>query len=299
MAIRSPRRLAADQGEARWYDDDCETEKPFVCQAFGVSTPFSITVSTEFQLAGGYVAGAGAVISSTLAQVRANRVDVNTAPAMPRPRIVPVCLSLWCTLALYVRERVLLTGGTPCCCRTPPCPKKISGEDGEIGILNGATLENSPSGSMEWTAPSAVGWGGTVTNMGALTFGGTVSLRAAADEAGFFPENAGAWPAVVNEGGAQVLVEGGSGVALEWLFQNEGGSMVVRERGGGIIFLVEFFCRRAWCGTVGERAGMAECKRASRARCDRKKMSVVAVTPRFYPIRMASCIREVALCVKR
>ncbi len=73
MAVRSPRRLAADQGEARWYDDDCETEKPFVCQAFGVSTPFSLTVSGELQLAGGYVAGAGTVISSTLAQVRATK----------------------------------------------------------------------------------------------------------------------------------------------------------------------------------------------------------------------------------
>lgn len=70
MAIRGSKRRAADQGEARWYDDKCDSEKPFVCQAFGISNPFLLTVSTELQIAGGYIVGAGTVISSILAQVR-------------------------------------------------------------------------------------------------------------------------------------------------------------------------------------------------------------------------------------
>lgn len=69
MAIRGSKRRAADQGEARWYDDACDAEKPFVCQAFGVSEPFFLTVSTELRLTGGCIVGAGTVISSTLAQV--------------------------------------------------------------------------------------------------------------------------------------------------------------------------------------------------------------------------------------
>lgn len=69
MAIRGSKRRAADQGEARWYDDECDTERPFVCQAFGISTPFLLTVSTELQLAGGYIVGAGTIVSSTFAQV--------------------------------------------------------------------------------------------------------------------------------------------------------------------------------------------------------------------------------------
>lgn len=107
--------------------------------------------------------------------------------------------------------------------------EKVSGNEGQVGILNGATLLNSASGSMEWSAPSTVGWGGTLRNMGELTFGGTaLSLRAAEDEAGFFADNAGPWPTIVNEEGAQVVVEDNSGVALEWLLWNEGGSVVVR-----------------------------------------------------------------------
>ena len=69
MAIRGSKRRAADQREARWYDDECGSEKPFVCQAFGVSKPFLLTVSTELRLAGGYIVGAGTIMSSTLAQV--------------------------------------------------------------------------------------------------------------------------------------------------------------------------------------------------------------------------------------
>lgn len=69
VAIRGSKRRAADQGQARWYDDECDSEKPFVCQAFGISNPFSLTVSTELQLAGGYIVGSGTIISSTLAQV--------------------------------------------------------------------------------------------------------------------------------------------------------------------------------------------------------------------------------------
>lgn len=69
MAIRGSKRRAADQEEARWYDDECGSEKPFICQAFGISKPFLLTVSTELRLAGGYLVGAGTVMSSTLAQV--------------------------------------------------------------------------------------------------------------------------------------------------------------------------------------------------------------------------------------
>ncbi|CAN0376988.1 unnamed protein product, partial [Ectocarpus sp. 12 AP-2014] len=163
------RKRAADQGEARWYDDECEAEKPFVCQAFGISTPFSLSVSTELEMAGGYIVGAGTVTSSTFAQV--------------------------------------------------------SGDDGEVGILNGATLLNS--GSMDWSAAEACGWGGSLHNMGTLTFSGAILLEAAEDGEGFLADNAGAWPAVVNEEGAEVVFEAGSEVDLEWLLWNEGGSVVV------------------------------------------------------------------------
>lgn len=106
---------------------------------------------------------------------------------------------------------------------------QVTGSEGQVGILNGGTLLNSASGSMEWSAPSTVGWGGTLRNTGELTFSGTaVSLRAVEDEAGFVANNVGPWPAIVNEEGAQLVVEGGSGVALEWLLWNEGGSVVVR-----------------------------------------------------------------------
>eukprot|EP00752_Nemacystus_decipiens_P010621 g9459.t1 len=182
VAIRGSKRRAAEQEEARWYDDECGSAKPFVCQAFGISNPFSLTVSTELKLAGGYIVGAGTVVSSALAQV--------------------------------------------------------TGDDGQVGILNGATLLNSASGSMEWSAPSAVGWGGTLRNLGALTLNGAaVSLRTAEDEAGFLPDNAGPWPALVNAEGAQVVVGADSGVYLEWLLLNKGGSVVVRgaldSTGGG------------------------------------------------------------------
>lgn len=67
--MKGSKKLAKEQTGARWYDTECDSEKPFVCQAFGVSTPFSLTVSTELSIAGGYVTGAGSLISSTLAQV--------------------------------------------------------------------------------------------------------------------------------------------------------------------------------------------------------------------------------------
>lgn len=70
MAIQGSRRRATEQAQGRWYDAECDFEKPFVCEAFGVSTPFSLTVSTELYMAGGYIAGAGTVVSSTLAEVR-------------------------------------------------------------------------------------------------------------------------------------------------------------------------------------------------------------------------------------
>lgn len=67
--------------------------------------------------------------------------------------------------------------------------------------------------------------------MGGLTFSGAaVSLRAAEDEAGFLADNAGPWPTLVNEEGAQVVVGADSGVVLEWLLWNEGGNVVVRVR---------------------------------------------------------------------
>lgn len=69
VAVKGSRKLAKEQTEARWYDTECDMKKPFVCQAFGVSTPFSLTVSTELTIAAGYVTGAGSLISSTLAQV--------------------------------------------------------------------------------------------------------------------------------------------------------------------------------------------------------------------------------------
>ncbi|CAM9787351.1 unnamed protein product, partial [Hapterophycus canaliculatus] len=170
VAIQDSKKQAQDQGEARWYDDECESEKPFVCQAFGVSTPFFLTVSTELRIAGGYLVGAGTVISSTLAQV--------------------------------------------------------SGDEGEIGILNGATLQNSAAGSMEWSAPYSVGWGGTLRNMGALSFS-AASLIATHDSSGILEGNAGAWPTIFNGDGAEMVFAAGSEVHLEWLLWNEGGSMVV------------------------------------------------------------------------
>ncbi|CBJ49166.1 hypothetical protein Esi_0207_0025 [Ectocarpus siliculosus] len=179
VATQGSRKRAADQGEARWYDDECEAEKPFVCQAFGISTPFSLSVSTELEMAGGYIVGAGTVTSSTLAQV--------------------------------------------------------SGDNGEVGILNGATVLNS--GSMDWSAAEACGWGGSLHNTGTLTFSGTILLEAAEDGEGFLADNAGAWPAVVNEEGGEVVFEAGSEVDLEWLLWNEGGSVVVEgeldSTGGG------------------------------------------------------------------
>lgn len=74
--MKGSKKLAKEQAEARWYDTECDSEKPFVCQAFGISTPFSLTVSTELSIAGGYITGAGSLISSTLAQVKILKGEV-------------------------------------------------------------------------------------------------------------------------------------------------------------------------------------------------------------------------------
>lgn len=81
---------------------------------------------------------------------------------------------------------------------------------------------------MDWSAAEACGWGGSLHNTGTLTFSGAILLEAAEDGEGFLADNAGAWPAVVNEEGAEVVFEAGSEVDLEWLLWNEGGSVVVR-----------------------------------------------------------------------
>lgn len=81
---------------------------------------------------------------------------------------------------------------------------------------------------MDWSAAEACGWGGSLQNTGTLTFSGAILLEAAEDGEGFLADNAGAWPAVVNEEGAEVVFEAGSAVDLEWLLWNEGGSVVVR-----------------------------------------------------------------------
>lgn len=70
--------------------------------------------------------------------------------------------------------------------------------------------------------------------MGTLTFTGTLSLAAAADVAGFLDSHLGAWPLVVNEGGAEVVCEADSEVAMEWLLWNQGGEMLV---GGRLVAL--------------------------------------------------------------
>lgn len=81
---------------------------------------------------------------------------------------------------------------------------------------------------MEWSAPSTVGWGGNLYNKGTLTFSGAgVSFGATADGVGFLKDNPGAWPVVVNEEGAEVVIEAGSEVALEWLLWNQGGQVSV------------------------------------------------------------------------
>lgn len=105
--------------------------------------------------------------------------------------------------------------------------RKVSGDEGEVGVLNGATLLNAATGAMEWSASSAVGWGGTLRNMGSLNFTGAVSLSVAADVAGFLDSHSGAWPAVVNAAGAEVVCEVDSEVAMEWLLWNQGGELLV------------------------------------------------------------------------
>lgn len=67
--MRSLSKSALDQEEGGWYDDECEAEKPFVCQAFGVSTPFSLTVASQLRILGGYIIGSGMVESASDAQV--------------------------------------------------------------------------------------------------------------------------------------------------------------------------------------------------------------------------------------
>ena len=69
VAMHAPKNRASDQGEARWYDAECSSEKPFICQAFGVSSPYTLTVSTALDMLGGYIVGAGTVHSSQSTQV--------------------------------------------------------------------------------------------------------------------------------------------------------------------------------------------------------------------------------------
>lgn len=120
-------------------------------------------------------------------------------------------------------------------------PGKVSGNVGEVGILSGATLVNSAGGSMEWSAPSTAGWGGTLRNKGTLTFSGTVSFETASDGEGFLEDNARAWPAVLNEVGGEIMVESGTTVLLEWLLWNEGGDVLVSMKG-----CVAFLVRSHW-----------------------------------------------------
>lgn len=109
---------------------------------------------------------------------------------------------------------------------------KVSGDVGEVGILGGATLVNSAGGSMEWSAPSTAGWGGTMHNKGTLTFSGTVvTFEAASDEEGFVEDTARAWPVVLNDLGGEIVIESGARVLLEWLLWNEGGDVLVSMRG--------------------------------------------------------------------
>lgn len=91
MATQGSRKRAFEQGEAQWYDTNCEVEMPFICQAFGISTPFKLTVSTELDLAGGYVVGGGMLISSNLAQVQHLLYAFSEL----------VCLADWCIVMLF------------------------------------------------------------------------------------------------------------------------------------------------------------------------------------------------------
>lgn len=92
--------------------------------------------------------------------------------------------------------------------------------------MDGATLVNSASGTMDWSASSAVGWGGVLLNKGTLRFTGASSLEAKADNQGMWVDNAGAWPIVINEGGT-VAFEVDSVVHINWLLWNVGGSILV------------------------------------------------------------------------
>lgn len=113
---------------------------------------------------------------------------------------------------------------------------KVSGDDGEVGILQGATLVNPASASMAWSTPLAVGWGGTVQNKGTLTFTGSVSLAATEDVDGFVAnttvDGTGVlWPLLLNDEGGELIVEESAEVALEWLLWNQGGDISVGSRG--------------------------------------------------------------------
>ena len=104
MAIRSSGRIAAEQGEARWYDAKCELLKPYVCQAFGVSQPFSLTVSTALNLAGGHIIGAGSVISSVSAKVN----DILSSSTLYLHMTIPGINS--CTLRFHAQQRLNIIG---------------------------------------------------------------------------------------------------------------------------------------------------------------------------------------------
>lgn len=74
VALRASTRRVLYAREAGWYlgkGDDCGSERPFVCQAFGVTAPLSLTASEELLILGGHVIGSGTLLSPTSAQVRA------------------------------------------------------------------------------------------------------------------------------------------------------------------------------------------------------------------------------------
>lgn len=129
---------------------------------------------------------------------------------------------------------------------------KVSGDEGEVGILHGATLVNPASASMAWFASVAVGCGGTVQNNGTLTFTGSVSMVATEDTDGFVASTAVdgmdvIWPVLLNDEGGELIVDDGAEVALEWLLWNQGGDILVGSCGR--------FCRRVQrCDTSSSHA---------------------------------------------
>ncbi|CAM9153453.1 unnamed protein product, partial [Discosporangium mesarthrocarpum] len=67
--IRGGRWRPLHQVEGRWNDELCSLELPSVCQAFGSSTPYSLTVTSQLIISGGYLWGSGTVYSQSEMQV--------------------------------------------------------------------------------------------------------------------------------------------------------------------------------------------------------------------------------------